>query len=99
MITEGTTAVASVDRTWYFQHQTGHNVKCNLFLWGIKIVCWSTNIAGIDYTVYEVFILGWEYFFKIHKAKMACQIKARILLELILILHERVIQLFLTNKF
>jgi len=41
----------------------------------------------------EVFILAYEYFFKTRKAKTAFQIKARILLELILILHDNTIQL------
>jgi hypothetical protein len=37
---------------------------------------------------YEVSIFACEYFFKIHKVKTVFQIKARILLELILILHN-----------
>jgi hypothetical protein len=37
---------------------------------------------------YDVFVLACQCFFKIHNAKTAFQIMARILLELILILHD-----------
>ena len=48
---------------------------------------------------YEVFILACECFFKIHKAKTACQIKARILLELIFILHDNTNSIFCEISF
>jgi len=48
----------------------------------------ASQVIFLASVAYEVFILACEYFFKTHKAKTAFQIKARILLELILILHD-----------
>jgi hypothetical protein len=47
---------------------------------------------------YEVFILGCNYLFKIHKAKTAWQIKARILLELIFILNANIKSIIFYEK-